>query len=364
MSTYHQVTLKPISDVAKFMKNLIPTNIPEIYALNPVFDNIASEERIRAGVVAYRDFLYLFFDRLILDGHLYAKPPNKPSSMTDYPFLDGTANLLAEMGYNGALAQSGDSLLVSKISSNTASKITGSNIIKCLRFLTICGFVFSNIDLDSKTIKILEALPLEVSYPNNPIVVTGLKALSIANMELRTTKRYWNDHNLLLCDYRAMKAEPTEAHEILKDYLYPLPEKVQEFALKLHQRYTNMGMTCSVRILGDINFAYADISKSRKVLSPTDIYALSVWQISISMKNGYRIFVRPKKANKYAEIIEQFPLTLQEKIATGYGCDRKRGESCQGGCQGIGIPLDNSILDIAKDIEIWIDNEAPNLRRK
>jgi len=362
MSTHHKVTQKPIGEVAKFMKNLIPTNIPEVYALNPVFNNIASEESIRSGVIAFRDFLYIFFDRLVLDGHLYAKPPNKPSSMTDYPFLDGISNLLAEIGYHGALVENGDSLLVTQISSHTASKITGSNMIKCLQFLSICGFVFSDIDLDSKSIKILEALPLEVSYPNNPSMITGLKALAVANMELRTTRRFWNDHNLLLCDYRAMRAEPAEICEILKDYLHPLPEKVQEFAMKLHQRYTNKGMTCSIRTLGDINFAYADISKSKKTLSPTDIYALSVWQISISMKNGYCIFVRPKKTNKYAEVIGKFPLALQEKIMNGYGCDRKRGESCNGGCQGISIPLDNSILDIAKDIEMWLDNETPSLR--
>ena len=145
--------------------------------------------------------------------------------------------------------------------------------------------------------------------------------------------------------------------------MHSLPKNVQEFALNLHQRYTNMGMTCSIRILGDINFAYADISRSKKTLSPTDIYAKSVWQISISMKNGYSIFVRPKKANKYTEIIAKFPVALQEKITAGYGCDRKRGEPCQGGCQGIRIPLDDLILDIAKYIEMWIDAEVPNLRR-
>ncbi|MCL2218241.1 MAG: hypothetical protein FWB91_14655, partial [Defluviitaleaceae bacterium] len=218
MSTHHKVTIKPISEVAAFMKNLIPADIPEIYALNPLFNNIASEESIRAGVIAFRDFLYLFFDRLILDGDMYATPPNKPRSMTDYPFLDGISNLLSEIGYHGVLAESGDSLLVAQMSSQIATKITNSNMIKCLRFLTICGFVFSDIDLDSKNIKILEALPLEVSYPNNPSMITGLKALSVANMELRTTRKFWNDHNLLLCDYRPIKAEPTETHEILKDY--------------------------------------------------------------------------------------------------------------------------------------------------
>ena len=362
MSTHHIVTQKPISEVAAFMKNLIPANIPEVYALNPVLNNIASEGGIRTGVIAFRDFLYLFFDRLMLDGHLYATPPNKPSSMTDYPFLDGISSLLSDIGYHGVLAESGDSLLVTELSSQTASKITKSNMIKCLRFLSICGFVFSKVDLDSKNIKILEALPLEVSYPTNPSVIIGLKALSFANMELRTTRRFGNDHNILLCDYRPMKAEPTETYEILKDYLHPLPEEVQKFALRLHRRYTDMGITCSIRKLGDINFAYADIRKSKKALSPTDIYGLSVWQISISMKNGYCIFVRPKKSSKYPEVIEKFPLALQEKITTGYGCDRKRGEPCQGGCQGISIPLDNTIFEIAKDIELWIDNEIPILQ--
>ncbi|MCL2409729.1 MAG: hypothetical protein FWC96_09015, partial [Oscillospiraceae bacterium] len=101
MSTHHIVTLKPISEVAKFMKGLIPTNIPDVYALNPVLGNIANEKSTRTGIIAFRDFLYLFFDRLMLDGHLYATPPNKPSSMTDYPFLDGISSLLSDIGYHG-----------------------------------------------------------------------------------------------------------------------------------------------------------------------------------------------------------------------------------------------------------------------
>jgi len=358
MSTHHKVTLKPIGEVAKFMKNLIPVNIPETYTLNPVFESIANEEDIRSGVIAFRDFLYLFFDRLTSDGHLYAKPQKKPSSMTDYPFLHSINNLLAEIGYRSKLSENGNSLLMTEISPHTTSKISGSNMILCLRFLTFCGFVFNGIDLSAKTIKLSEVLPIEVFYPQNPITLTGLKALSISDIELRTTRRYWNDNRLLGCDYRVMKSEDIDTLEILKDYLHSLPEKVKEFVLKLHQRYTDKGMTCSIRMLGDINFAYADIRKIRKALSPTDIYALSVWQISISMKNGYCIFVRPKKADKYAERIEQFPLALREKIANGYGCDRKRGEHCHGGCQGISIPLDISILDISKNIEIWLDNET------
>jgi len=46
MSTYHggPVTQKPISEIAKYIKNLIPANIPETYALKPMFENVASEK--------------------------------------------------------------------------------------------------------------------------------------------------------------------------------------------------------------------------------------------------------------------------------------------------------------------------------
>lgn len=362
MSTNHGETLmqKPISEYARYIKNLIPANIPETYTLKPMFENIASEENIRNGVIAFRDFIYLFCDRLISDGHLYAKP-QKTKNPADYPFLHNVNHLLIDIGNHSKLAESGDSLLITEIPSFTAPKpkIPVSKQIECLRFLALCGFVFTGIDLEAKTLNISEVQLLEVSYPNNPILLTGLKALSIADIELRT-RRYSNDDNLLRCDYRLIKAEDTDMLDVLKDFLHPLPEKLQKLALELHQRYIDMGMTC-VTINDDaVHFAYSYIKNSKRTLSTRDIYQLRVWEFALSMKYGYCLVVRAKKTDKYADVIEKFPLSLQEKIAQGYGCDRKlRNERCQGGCQGIRIPLDESIFEIKRDIEIWLDNEVP-----
>ncbi|MCL2704349.1 MAG: hypothetical protein FWE91_12220 [Defluviitaleaceae bacterium] len=368
MSIHHggTVTLKPISEIAKFKKNLIPANIPETYALKPMFKNVASEENIRNGVIAFRDFLYLFCDRLISDGHLYAKPPKSPNSMDDYPFLHNITNLLVDIGYYSKLDESGDKLLVTEIplcaaltdenGKKTSPKIPASGLIECLRFLALCGFVFTGIDLKAKALNISEEQMLEVSYPNNPIMLTGLKAMSIADMELRMTRRYWNDGYLLRCDYRLIKADDTDVLDVLKDFLHPLPEKVQEFALKLHKRHMNMGMTC---VIFNINIAYSYTKNSRRALSSRDIYDRRIWEFARSIKDGYCLVIRAKKTDKYADVIEEFPLSLREKIAMGYGCDRKlRNERCQGGCQGFRIPLDDSILSISGDIETWLDNEV------
>ncbi|MDF2587905.1 MAG: hypothetical protein K0S41_1746 [Anaerocolumna sp.] len=40
------------------------------------------------------------------------------------------------------------------------------------------------------------------------------------------------------------------------------------------------------------------------------------------------------------------------------------GELCQKGCHGFSFPLDDSIIDISQDIEVWLDNEVSCLQRK
>ena len=210
MSTNHgeKEMQKPISEYAKYMKNLLPVNIPANYKLKPLIERIAGEDRIRSGVHALRDFFHLFFDRLISDGHLYVKP-QKTRNPNDYQFLHNMNHLLIDMGYHSKLADSGDSLLISKIPSFTTSKnkIPVSKHAKCLRFLTLCGFSFVGTDNDAMIFNVSQEHVLEVSYPNNPDLLIGLKVLSIADMELRTERRYSNDDNLLRCDYSLIKDE-------------------------------------------------------------------------------------------------------------------------------------------------------------
>lgn len=375
MSEHHEVTLKPINEVAEYKRNLIPMNIPNDYTLKSIFNNIASDENIRNGVIAFRNFLLSFFDRLIADGHIYAIPPKKPSSMSDYPFLNNISNLMVDIGYYGKLSINGDSLIINELPSCSASidangkkkspKITFASQIECFRFLALCGFDFNGIDLDGKSLNISEYQPLIVSYPQNSILLIGLKVLSIADMELRLERRYWNDHNLLRCDYTLITAEPVDITDVLKNFLFTLPDDIKEFALELHQRYIDFGLTCTISILDDVSFSYALIDKRNLSLSSRDKYQKRIWAFSYSMRNGYCLFVRAKKTDKYTDVIKEFPLFLQEKIAQGYGCYRKMGrERCLGDCQGIRFALDDSVLGLRNDIITWLDNEMPSSLRK
>ncbi|WP_125140303.1 hypothetical protein [Clostridium transplantifaecale] len=368
MSTGHgeKVMQKPIGEYAAYLKNLIPADIPDAYELKPMFKNISSEENIRSGVIAFRDFLYVFCDRLISDGHLYVKPQNTRNPL-DYPFLNHINQLLLDIGYDGRLNESGESLFITEIPSFTARKpqIPVSKQMEYLRFLALCDFTFTGIDLDAKTFHITDGL-LEVTCPNAPMMPTGLKALSIAAVKL-WVRFHNNADKLYRFDYRVMKAEDTDVTGILKDIIHSQPENIQRFALELHQRYMDMGMTCTVINDNATHFAYAYTKNSRRILSPRDIYSRRVWEFDVSLKYGYCLVVRTKHTDRYADVIETFPIYLREKIAAGYGCDRKlRNEPCQGGCQGIRIPIDDSTAAMKRDIELWLDHEQGTigLRKK
>ncbi len=365
------ITLLTINELAEYLKNLLPANIPESYVLKNRFESVTKESEIVEGVLAYRDFLYVFNDRLKSDGHTHFKLRTNPKKDTDYPLLYSITDLLADIGYYGQLAESADAMLITELPSftgwvdengrkkqprNSAVKLT-----EAMRFLALCGFEFQGVDLNAKKVILSKELPIEVCYPGAPLMLTGLKALSIADIEIRA-KRYISDYNhdnLLLCDYRLLQENETEAIDVLNEFLHVLPKEVREFALDLHRYHIEKGMTCeSTLTTFEAHFSYSYIKNKKKALSAKDIYMKRTWEFMLSTKHGYNLVVRSKKTDKYPEFIETLPLSLQHKIEAGYGCDRKlNDEPCQQSCQGMRFPLDASILSIGDGIKSWLDKE-------
>jgi hypothetical protein len=356
------VRLRPLSEVAEYLKKIIPVNIPQAYALKPMFLSIAGEERIRDGVIAFRDFLRLLCERLITDGSAFDKPPAKPKNDLDYPFLHSISSLLIDIGCYSRLSEDGGALLVSEapsfaVLSKDKSKTGKYRLpINCLRFLELCGFVFTGINFDGKAVALSSEHPLTVAYPQNPALLTGLKALGTADVKLRE-RRYNTDASVFRCDYKLLKAEATDPRDALIDFLAPLPQSVRNFALDLHERYTKMGMTCETLMTAfDNHIFYSNLKNTRRALSARDKYYLRVWEFALSVRHGCRLVVRDKNTYARADVIENFKLPLRAIIERGYGCDRRlRNEPCQHGCQGFRIPLDESIVELGGDIKIWLD---------
>jgi len=357
---------KPLKDMARYIQNILPMDIPGTYMPKAMYDSVSDKESIRSGVLAFRDFLYLFCDCLAADGHGDDIPPKNPknevldhtSLAVDYPFLNNVKSVLINIGYHGELTENGTSILLgswqtlaSSISADGGqfkSKISVPKIVECLRFLTYCGFEFKGIDLGMGRPDMSNVTSLKITYPDNPAMLTGLKVMAIAQKEPRTNR---NDDIFLRCDYRVLEDVEADVTSQLKDFIRLLPDEVRDFALKLHKHYLDAGLTCKVRVFY-LSFRFTYSLKNKEI-----------WAFSASLNYGYRILIKAENTHQYADVIKYFPLSLQEIITAGYGCDKKKyGRPCQGGCHGFRIPLDDSILDIRRDIEIWLDNELGCLR--
>ena len=365
------VVLLPISDLAVYLRNQVPKQIPESLKLKERFNELASEGEIRNGVVAFRNFLYVFCDKFLSHGQDYFKPRKNPKNEIDYPMLYTVTDLLSDIGYYGKLAESGDAMLVTKLPSFTAytdengsrkqPKNSGVKLTQALRYLEICGFSFSGVDLKAKKVVLSEGQLVEVTYTENPMVFIGLKALSIADIEMRV-KRYVSDYhrdNLLLCDYRLLIDPASQEVNPLDDFLQHLPEQVKTFALDLHKHHTENELVCeSIVTTFRTNFAYSYMKKSRKPWTSKKIYDKRLWELASSTKHGYNLVIRAKKMDQYPELIEKLPVEIQKKIERGYGCDRKLfDQPCQMSCQGFRFSLDESILDVSEGIKLWLDKE-------
>ena len=220
-----------------------------------------------------------------------------------------------------------------------------------MQFLTGCGLCFEGINLDTKRQKLSEIEAIKVSYPDNLAMLTGLKIMAMAEVKLGENR---NQNIFMRCDYRTLIDEKADVLAILKETIQPLSTNVQDFLLRLHQLYLDYEIDCTVEIRG----FWIKIKYSRK--------NKEVWGINTSVNNGFEITAKPQHTLKYINTIEKFPPTLQELIAKGYGCGRKRDGigKCDSGCEGIRIPLDDSVLDISDSIEIWFDKELSCFPRK
>jgi len=356
-----------IGDMARFIKNIIPSNIPEAYTIRASIKQVAGEESIRKGVAAFRDFLCFICDRLIVDGSRYDKPAKNadsndshPSLPVSFPFLNNVKSILFNMGYHGELIVNGGAILVDDLKVLTSvigadggqmrAKITVPKLMEALKFLTDCGMCFDGIDLNARSLDLSRAAALKITYPANPVTLIGLKVMAIAQKDLYTK----GNHDIFLrCDYRVLMDDDTDVASILKDFTAPLPAAVQDFCLRLHQQYLNEGLKCALDVFYlNVRLIYSYKSKE-------------VWTFSASYDSGYRMLIKAQNTQKYPDVIETFPMPLQEKISRGYGCNKKLfGEPCQKGCHGFSFPLDNSILDTSQYIDVWLNEEVSYLSKK
>lgn len=346
---------KTLPDVAGYLKEIMVPETNEVYAINPAFKNVLMADNFHAGIQAFRAFLVRLYDYLYAKGSDYDNSKkvaheyeNRTTLSVYYPFLHYVRVILMNIGYYGIPVENPRSL----VCGNTVlcDKLSVTKNLECLRFLADCGICIVGIDMNNKKQSFSDIKTIKITYPDNPAMLTGLKVMAIAENDHGTLV---NQDIFLRCDYRILKKDETSVLTIVQDTIKPLSADVRDFILQLHQRYLDKGLTCIVEIKGF--HIYIKYCYKRKDL----------WGINASLNNGYHINVKSTKTEEYTDTIKTFSPVLQELIAKGYGCGRKREIGyCDGGCRGLPISLDNSVLSMRNDIVTWFDNEVSCLQKK
>ncbi|HEY8421627.1 MAG TPA: hypothetical protein VIL05_07805 [Thermoclostridium sp.] len=346
---------KTLKDVASYLKEIMVPGTYEAYEVNPVFTIALPAENIRKGVLAFRVFLTRLYECLYANGDVYDNSKKVPHEYENritlsvyYPFLYNVSIMLMRIGYLGRLDENGQSMVCENSIFN--GKLSVPKNLECLRFLAGCGICIDGMDINDKKQNLSDIKSIKITYPDDPIMLTGMKVMATAEIDHGTLV---SQDVFLRCDYRVLKNVETDVLSIVQDTIRPLSPEVQDFVLELHRRYLNKGLTCLVQVKGF--HVYIKYCYKRKDL----------WGINASLNNGYHINVKPTKTDEYADTIKTFAPALQELISKGYGCGRKREIGhCDGGCRGLHIPLDDSVLDIKDDIKNWFDQELLCLQKK
>lgn len=346
---------KTLQDVASYLKETMVSEAQEAYAINSTYLNVSDERNIRDGILALRAFLTRLYDVLSANGNTYDnckkvahEYENRTTLSVYYPFLHHVSTILMNIGYHGKLVENEQHISCSNAFFN--GKLTVTKNLECLKFLSSCGLGIYGVDINDKKQNLSDIKMIKIAYPDNPMMLIGLKVMAIAEIDYRTLV---NQDVFFRCDYRVLKKDESDIRSILLDTIKPLSMDVQKFILQLHQRNLDKGLTCAVEVKGF--HIYMKYCYKRK----------DVWGINASLNNGYHMNVKPTKTQEYADKIKTFDPSLQELIAKGYGCGRKREIGhCDGGCRGLPISLDDSVLAIRGDIETWFDEEISYLKKR
>lgn len=353
--------MKTIGTIANYMKHLLPVDMPSDFAIDDVYLDGIKRDTAWYGVCSFKSFLDKLYTYIMTDESLSIIPKKGKDKFSDettltveFPLLNNIKSILINTGYYGKLSEEANTIIVtewdqfslkSSLNKNSTTKISTAQMIKSLKVLSQCGMVFRGIDLNEKKPDVHNIDVIEISYPEDQLVLRGWTILARAQMALATRK---NDDILLRCDYRVLNNHEVDIYSVLKESIASLSQGIQEFILKSHKKYLELGMTCEL----DKGFLCSQFIYSYK--------RKAIWRFSISYHNGYRMILKTKHTSKYSHLIEAFPTELKTRIQKGYGCDRKTGTghgNCQRGCEGYTFPLDHSLLAINDAITLWQEQE-------
>lgn|GEM_PF-130378 len=256
---------KNLSDVCNYMKAIIIPDIPDDFVVAEPFRHGITDDKIRKGIGAFREFLYKLYDKLAKDkdkidvetGRDFDPNLGEVSSYKNYmgaiykcfPVMNDISVILFNLGYHGKLEKSkliltGKSLLMpfgkSNEKYNSLINMTSERKLELFTILSELGFKFEGADF-TKEVDFSKIDTFNVRYESDNSLPVGLKLLA----EAQTAKKsdYYNLKSVFMrCDFYPLAIKTVKVKKLnFNSFLSPHPPEIKDWIVSIDKFLTDNG---------------------------------------------------------------------------------------------------------------------------
>ncbi|MCL2409864.1 MAG: hypothetical protein FWC96_09715, partial [Oscillospiraceae bacterium] len=254
---------KDLADVCNYSKALVIPSIPDDFVVAERFRHGLTDDEIRKGIAAFREFLYAFFEKL--------------AGGKDQPEIIYFALTLFTLGFHGRLETEpekrltvrGEDMLtvICPVTERYHSliRMSGEQKLKIFRLLSDLGLQFNGAGF-SEEVDFSKTGKFYITSDKNEFFAVGLKLIAAATAN---NKYYIKIENLfesafLRCDFYPLANATPKRHVVkIKEFACAQPPEIREWIFDIDKLLSDNGCTVTHNL--SCEFIYAKRkTKNRK----------------------------------------------------------------------------------------------------
>jgi hypothetical protein len=249
-----------LADICKHLKTAVIPQTPKGFNIANEFKLGLSDEELKAGITAFRTFLYELYDALANNKDKFDVKTSKQDGTLParFPIIEDLGAILFQIGFHGNLetepkneliVYGEDMLKVSKMQKyRHINKLSKKRKMELFDFLSGLGFYFEDADF-SNTIDFSKIGTFYVQYENGNSLLTGLKLMALAQANVKA--KYDRYSTILMRGdfYPLGNADPKPPIVNIVEYVNTQPPELKKWVIELDELLVK-----SCKVVGEVQY--------------------------------------------------------------------------------------------------------------
>jgi len=274
-----------LSDICNHLKAAVIPHTPDDFIIAEAFRLDLPDDELRAGISAFRSFLYEIYDTLANNKNRFDVKTGKKGGTLParFPIIEDMGAILFQLGFHGSLetepknelvVYGEDMLHVSKMQKyRHLNKMSKQRKLELFDFLSELGFYFEDADF-SDNIDFSKIGMFYVQYENDDSMLTGLKLMALAQANVKAKYDRYSTMLMRGDFYPLANTKPKSPIVNIVEYANTQPPDIKKWTIDLDEL-----LTPSCRVTGEVRYFVCDgiftytSRKTKKVICKIDLRA-------------------------------------------------------------------------------------------